>query len=351
MTFFIFFIPITIFCLVYLIERRSVWIGFLFLLLMTHLSVFTIVILESHYKTILLIILGFLALITVVMFPFYLVSFVIALITSGIQLIKREGRKTRNLLSLALGLFIICWSILTSFLTFTEQQPILYSISFFASYTVGYFFLLLICFAITSVLNRLRNPWKKYDYIIVLGSGLVDGYVPPLLASRIDKGIEIYENLKKKGHIAKLVMTGGQGSDEPIAEGMAMTTYATDKNIPSEHILTEDKAVDTYENILFSKQLIDADRQTKQTGKLKIITVTNNFHVFRALLWARKVGVKSDGAGAKTKFYFWINALIREFIAVLYMQRSFHYFVLAVLMMLAIGLFIVNKFVVIPYQL
>ena len=57
--------------------------------------------------------------------------------------------------------------------------------------------------------------------------------------------------------------------------------------------------------ILFSKQLIEKNRQQLgQTDTYRILTVTNNFHVFRALLWARKVGIKSDGVGSKTKFTF-----------------------------------------------
>src|SRR5699024_11587225 len=76
-----------------------------------------------------------------------------------------------------------------------------------------------------------------------------------------------------------------------------------------------DWSSDVCSSDLFSKKLIEADISHKEsTKKHNIITVTNNFHVFRALLWARKVQLKSDGAGAKTKFYFWLNALIREFI-------------------------------------
>src|SRR5699024_6255483 len=97
------------------------------------------------------------------------------------------------------------------------------------------------------------------------------------------------------------------------------------KGIPTEKIIVEDKAVNTYQNLLFSKRLIDQDWKNKeQTKKPKIILTTNNFHLFRSLLWARKVGFKCDGAVSKTKFYFWLNALIREFIGVLSMQKTFH---------------------------
>src|SRR5699024_2260489 len=79
------------------------------------------------------------------------------------------------------------------------------------------------------------------------------------------------------------------------------------------------------ENLLFSKRLIEEDVASNNLSeKYRAIMVTNNFHVFRALLWARKVKLMSDGADDKKKFYFWFNALIHEFICVIYMQRIYH---------------------------
>lgn len=48
---------------------------------------------------------------------------------------------------------------------------------------------------------------KKIDYIIILGSGVRSEEVPPLLKSRLDKGIEYYQ----KNPTAKFVVSGGQG--------------------------------------------------------------------------------------------------------------------------------------------
>ena len=58
---------------------------------------------------------------------------------------------------------------------------------------------------------------KAVDYIIVLGSGIRSEEVPPLLKSRLDKGL----NIMKKS-TAKFVVSGGQGPDEPVAEAFAM---------------------------------------------------------------------------------------------------------------------------------
>src|SRR5699024_4040602 len=84
------------------------------------------------------------------------------------------------------------------------------------------------------------------------------------------------------------------------------------------------KAENTYENLLFSKRLIEEDVSSNNLSeKYQAITVTNNFHVFRAMLWARKEKLKRDEAGDKPTYYLWFNALIREFIGVLYMQKKY----------------------------
>lgn len=345
-------IPIILFFIFYFIERRTVWIGFLFVGLTVYLSLLAVIYLDFYEQKIAFTIVVMLGILIIVLIPFYIVSFIVALISSGIRLIKREGKKLRNFLSLALGIFIIFWIIFSRIVTIPEELTFLYSLSFLISTLISYFIIVMISFAVASLLNRFRNPFKKYDYIIVLGSGLIGDRVPPLLASRIDKGIDLFHKLHKDDHPVKLIFTGGQGDDELVAEGVAMAQYAEDKGIDPAHIIIEDKAVNTFENLSFSKQLIDEDfRKYKKTTPPKIITVTNNFHVFRSLLWARKVGVTCDGAGSKTKFYFWLNALIREFIGVLYMHRKFHFISIGLIVILAIVMYITTKFYVLPFKL
>ncbi|WP_161947224.1 YdcF family protein, partial [Streptococcus suis] len=85
----------------------------------------------------------------------------------------------------------------------------------------------------SSFVNLVNFFSGKLDYVVVLGAGLIGNKVTPLLASRIDKGIAIYQ--KQPG--SKLIMSGGQGPDELIAEGQAMANYALEKGVPAEDIL------------------------------------------------------------------------------------------------------------------
>ena len=315
-----------IFFLLFFLERRTLIIGGVFLswaIVATSVLILTVESYEAHLAIIMaLIVFGPF----VLLFPFYFVSFIILLITSGMRLIKREGKKLRNFLSIALGVFFVVWAIVSPFFSFAMGvHPVLMELYMVITFGVYYFIAMLLLFVLSSLLNWIPIPWKSYDYIIVLGSGLIGDKVPPLLASRIDKGIELFERYQSSDHPVKIIFTGGKGNDELLSEGEAMAKYALEKGLKKEDMIIENKAVNTYENLLFSKRLIEEDVSSNHLSeKYRAITVTNNFHVFRALLWARKVKLKSDGAGAKTKFYFWLNALIREFIGVLYMQRKYH---------------------------
>ena len=164
----------------------------------------------------------------------------------------------------------------------------------------------------SSFVNLVNLFPGKLDYVVVLGAGLIGDQVTPLLASRIEKGIAIYQ--KHPG--SKLIMSGGQGPDELMAEGQAMANYAFEQGIPVEDIVIENQSTNTEENLKFSYALM-------KPGS-RFALVTNYYHVFRALLLARKLKIKCIGYGARTKFYFSLNAFIREFVGYLVMTKKAH---------------------------
>ena len=160
----------------------------------------------------------------------------------------------------------------------------------------------------------------KPNYIIVLGSGLIGDRVPPLLASRLEKAVQQYKNYKSYGEKPLLITSGGQGRDELVSEAAAMKNYIVKKHgINPENIIAEDQSTTTYENMLFSKRIID-EKLTNAKG----IFVTNNFHVFRASIYASKVGLKATGVGSKTAFYYLPNAFVREYIGILEITKWLH---------------------------
>ena len=87
-------------------------------------------------------------------------------------------------------------------------------------------------------------------------------------------------------------------------------------------IIKEDKSVNTFQNMLFSKRAIEKD-----CGNIDCVNIafsTTNYHVFRGYTLAKKVGMKVKGLSAKTKLYFFPNAFIREFIGLIWEQKLRH---------------------------
>ena len=135
------------------------------------------------------------------------------------------------------------------------------------------------------------------NYIIALGSGLIGDRVPPLLASRLDEAVKQYIKYAKKPFI---IVSGGQGNDEKVSEAFAMKQYLIEvHHIPTDKILMEDRSANTEQNMIFSKKMMDHHSPEE---KYRSIFVTNNFHVFRASIYARKAALDAEGVGSKTAF-------------------------------------------------
>ena len=72
----------------------------------------------------------------------------------------------------------------------------------------------------------------------------------------------------------------------------------------------------------FSNNVIKND--CGDTEKVKIAFSTTNYHVFRGYTLAKKLNMKVRGLSAKTKYYFFPNAFLREFIGLLWDKKKVH---------------------------
>ena len=147
-----------------------------------------------------------------------------------------------------------------------------------------------------------------------------DGTLTPLLKARVDKAIEFAKLQKEKtGKDIIFLPSGGKGDDEIIAEAEAMKNYLIKQGIDQKNIIVENKSTSTLENMKFSNSII-----INNNPDAKISFSTTNYHVFRSGVIANECGIDCEGIGSKTKFYFYTNALIREFIANLVQERKKH---------------------------
>jgi uncharacterized SAM-binding protein YcdF (DUF218 family) len=246
----------------------------------------------------------------------------------------KEGKSATAKLSALFGLnLLIAFPTLFVLLTISTvriPQIIWYGLLYFLLIDIILCFLFA-AYILYSWMSQMIPLQKKIDYIIILGSGIRSEEVPPLLKSRLDKGIEYYH----KNPRAKFVVSGGQGPDEPVSEAFAMRKYLQSQHIPDERILFEDQSTTTYENMFFSKKIIDDDWSDVNSAP-SIIFSTNNYHVLRGSLYAQRVKLKAEGVGAPTALYFLPTALIREYIALLLHRKIILFSVLGGVLLLII---------------
>lgn len=234
------------------------------------------------------------------------------LFLNGVRMLRKEGRSPSNLLSLlaALAILAVVALLVTAAVL---RTPVLTGVAVAAGGVALYVSFLFLCFVCYAFLYGRLRVRRKADFVVVLGSGLVGGStVSPLLASRLARGQEVHARLARHGASPVLITSGGQGPDEDLPESHAMADHLVAGGFPAHLVEREDRSTTTEENLLFSKAIME-----RAKPDYRCVVVTNNYHAFRAALTARRVGLRAQVVGSPTATYFWPNATLREFTAVL----------------------------------
>lgn len=270
-------------------------------------------------------------------------------IITNIVLIKKEGFSPYRLLGVILGFLSLAglfgaqgiYYLISNLLIDTDRQFIKYTIDLCINASLSYFYTLIIAFLYCNIKAAKHNPTYDKDFAIILGAKVRDdGKLTPLLRGRVDKAIEFAKNQYKKTKKKIIyIPSGGRGSDETISEAKAIKNYLLEQGIEEDQIIIEDKSTNTYQNMKFSKEKIN---QINKDGK--VIFVTTNYHVFRSGVIANEQGIDCEGTGSKTKWYFYSNALIREFIANLVSERKKHIALLLVINFLILVLIAIGRY-------
>lgn len=237
---------------------------------------------------------------------------IIGLLLNGRQVLKREGLRLANALPTLLALAIV------------GVFAFPFALAILRAPTWTFFLALAVWasafWAALTLVSLLAYSWfyqhlprkTSYDYIIVHGAGLMpDGTPTPLLAGRINKAAELW---RKQGERPIIVASGGQGADEAQSEAQAISTYLQDRcGVPAQSIILEDQSTTTRENLIRSKELLDARTEDKP---YRCCLVTSDYHVFRAVELAHKCGLAADGVGSRTASYYFPTAFLREYVAI-----------------------------------
>ncbi len=257
-------------------------------------------------------------------------------IITNIVLIRKEGFSPRNLLGIILG-FLAIIGLLGSqtIYRYTARAFLGKDIYILKKHfdivinvTLSYLYTLILATLYCNIRAAKHIPKYDKDYIIILGSRIKeDGTLTPLLKGRADKALEFgKKQLEESKKTITYIPSGGQGNDEIISEAKAIKDYLLAQGIDKKYILVEDQSTSTIENMKFSKQMID---QSKKGAK--VCFSTTNYHVFRSGVIASNCGLDCEGMGSTTKWYFYTNALIREFIANLVQEKKKHLGLIAII--------------------
>lgn len=129
--------------------------------------------------------------------------------------------------------------------------------------------------------EKTASPMRKADAGIVLGMAMWGEEPSPGLQERLDYALKLYE----QGAFSHFIVSGGL--DQPgyrYTEGQGMRNYLVSRGVPERAIQTENKATSTYENLLFSREIM------KSEGWKAAVIITHTFHGRRAMEMARYLG-------------------------------------------------------------
>jgi len=131
---------------------------------------------------------------------------------------------------------------------------------------------------------------EDVDCIIVLGCQVMpDGRMSDMLYDRVSRGIEVYNIVDD----TKLLMSGDHGRVDYNEVG-AMKDFAIECGVPSEDVFMDHAGFSTYETMYRAKEVFDAK---------KVIVVTQEYHLSRALYIADELGLEAYGVNSDLRGY------------------------------------------------
>lgn len=149
---------------------------------------------------------------------------------------------------------------------------------------------------------------EDVDCILVLGCLVRSGGTPSgMLADRLRRGVELYQT----GAAPKLLMSGDHGRVDYNEVG-AMKQYAMNAGIASSDVFMDHAGFSTYESLYRAKHIFGAD---------KIIIVTQQYHLYRALHSAKALGIEAYGVSAD--YHRYAGQTVREVREILARLKDF----------------------------
>ncbi len=150
----------------------------------------------------------------------------------------------------------------------------------------------------------------EYRYMIILGAGLDGDQVSQRLKGRLDEALKYYHYHDKD---VIMIVSGGQGEDELITEAEAMKRYLLKEGVSESHIIKEEYATSTQENIKFSKEIL----RNLDALDERVLIVTSDYHSLRTNLIAHAFGLENENLVYKNEMNVRLWYATRESLALI----------------------------------
>ena len=176
---------------------------------------------------------------------------------------------------------------------------------------IGIFAVVALCIVTVAVLlcvmlfQATRPADKDAGTVIVLGCEVTGEEPSRMLRGRLDAAVTyLTENPN-----TVCIVTGGMGDAATITEAECMKRYLTQRGIAPERIYKEEASANTEQNIKNAKQIAEQNRLD-----LDAVIVTDAYHEYRALLYARRYGFTATPYASYAPFIlqqsYWIRDML-----------------------------------------
>ena len=163
---------------------------------------------------------------------------------------------------------------------------------------------LILLLSLTYAEKHVPAPTGQYDAVIVLGAQVKeDGTPSRQLRLRLEGALSQYHK-----NPSLIITTGAKGANEPAPEGDVMKQWLLDAAVPEQDVISENQSFNTWQNLRNAKAILGEDAH-------RVVIVTSDYHLPRAMWIARDLGLSADGIGTPTTPEWWVKNHVREVLA------------------------------------
>ena len=165
---------------------------------------------------------------------------------------------------------------------------------------IGLFFFLIITIVLInySIINTTKQniitkeeskELKNIDCILILGASIKGNYPSPMLEDRLKQGLSLY-----KENITPKIIVSGDHMTKDYDEVNVMKDYLVGHGAPSQDVFMDHAGISTYDSVYRAKHIFKLE---------KMIIVTQEYHLYRALYIADNLGIEAYGVSANLRDY------------------------------------------------